>query len=373
MMAPFRVTKPRILTQFLLEGALVFAVLSGMASLATLVTPGTTPTDLAVPILLAGVTFTGLLVLTRSSAAADHTNLLSEIVVFSVLSMLLGLLALGAVWIFLEEKQPFSVFFVAGAVGVPLALAGWRWFSLRFAVLNATRERLLIVGTGSTAQQVCRLIGSKFTSEYAVLGFADETEERLGQALAMGARVQTDFAALPRYAPRRVDRIIVALDEKRGRLPVRQLVELRLARHRRRGSDLVRRARLRQDRRRGDAPLLADFLGGLQDLSDPVVPEARGGRGALDRAVDPGGAADALRGPADPAGQRGGRFLPANPGRNERPRVRRAEVPLDAAGRRGQLGPDVGKQERPARHPRGTGDPGIAHRRAPPAVQRLSG
>ncbi len=227
-MAPFRVTKPRILTQFLLEGALVFAVLSGLASLARLMTPGTAPTDLALPIVLAGVTFTGLLVLTRSSAAADHTNLLSEIVVFSVLSMVLGLLALGAVWIFLDEKQPFSIFVLAGAVGVPLAVAGWRWFSLRFAVLNATRERLLIVGTGSTAQQVCRLIGSKFTSEYAILGFADETEERLGQALAMGARIQTDFTALPRYAPRRVDRIIVALDEKRGRLPVRQLVELRL-------------------------------------------------------------------------------------------------------------------------------------------------
>ena len=30
------------------------------------------------------------------------------------------------------------------------------------------------------------------------------------------------------FAPRRVDRVVVAIDEKRGKFPVRQLMELRL-------------------------------------------------------------------------------------------------------------------------------------------------
>ena len=55
-----------------------------------------------------------------------------------------------------------------------------------------------------------------------------EDESRLGTMLAMGARIQTDYARLPEYASARVDRVIVALDEKRGRLPLIELMELRL-------------------------------------------------------------------------------------------------------------------------------------------------
>jgi sugar transferase (PEP-CTERM system associated) len=116
----------------------------------------------------------------------------------------------------------------AGAVAVPVAVSLWRWVSVRFAVLNATRENVLIVGTGQMAQQVCHMISGEFQSEYALLGFADETDERVGTVLAMGSRVQTDYARLPDYAAQRADRVIVALDEKRGKLPVRQLMELRL-------------------------------------------------------------------------------------------------------------------------------------------------
>jgi sugar transferase (PEP-CTERM system associated) len=44
----------------------------------------------------------------------------------------------------------------------------------------------------------------------------------------MGVRIQTSYASLPSFCPARVDRVIVALGEKRGLLPVRQLMELRL-------------------------------------------------------------------------------------------------------------------------------------------------
>jgi sugar transferase (PEP-CTERM system associated) len=47
--------------------------------------------------------------------------------------------------------------------------------------------------------------------------------------LAMGVRIQTDFRSLSQYCPRRADRILVALDEKRGKLPLEPLMELRLA------------------------------------------------------------------------------------------------------------------------------------------------
>ena len=227
-MAPFRLARPRIITYFFLEGALIFAVLFGLAMLTPLVDPPAAQTDFLVPVLLSGVAFTALLLLTQWGTPGDQALLVSEIVVFSVLSLLLGAVAIGAIWLFSDENRPFSTFVGAGAVAVPVAVALWRWISVRFAVLNATRENVLIVGTGETAQQVCRIINGEFRTEYAVLGFADETGERIGTVLSMGSRIQTDFHQLPEYAAQRADRVIVALDEKRGKLPVRQLMELRL-------------------------------------------------------------------------------------------------------------------------------------------------
>jgi sugar transferase (PEP-CTERM system associated) len=107
-------------------------------------------------------------------------------------------------------------------------VAAWRWLSIRHNVFNAMRERVLILGTGETARKVCRWIVADHSGEYGVTGFVDEGESRLGTVLAMGVRIQTSHDTLGHFCPPRVDRVIVALDEKRGRLPVRQLMELRL-------------------------------------------------------------------------------------------------------------------------------------------------
>jgi len=227
-MAPFRLARPRIITYFFLEGALIFAVLYGLAVLTPLVSPPTVPTSFLVPVLLSGVAFTGLLLLTQWGTPGDQASLASEIVVFSALSLMLGAASVTAIWLFSEQNRPFLTFVGAGAVAVPVAVALWRWVSVRFAVLNATRENVLIVGTGENAQQVCRMIHNEFRTEYALLGFASETDARVGDVLSMGSRVQTDFDQLMEYAAPRADRVIVALDEKRGKLPVRQLMELRL-------------------------------------------------------------------------------------------------------------------------------------------------
>ena len=227
-MTLFRIIRPRILTYFFLEGALIFAVLYGLAVLTPLVNPPAAQTDFLVPVLVTGLAFTTLLLLTQWGTPGDQAKLTTEIVVFSVLSLLSGAIAIGALWMFSDQNRTFSTFVGAGAVAVPVAVALWRWVSVRFAVLNATREDVIIVGTGETAQQVCGILMDRLRTEYALIGFADENDDRVGTVLAMGSRIQTGFRQLSEYAAPRADRIIVALDEKRGKLPVRQLMELRL-------------------------------------------------------------------------------------------------------------------------------------------------
>jgi sugar transferase (PEP-CTERM system associated) len=227
-MAPFRLARPRIISYLILEGALIFAVLYGLALLVPLISPAGAQVDFFLPVLLVGSTFTVLLLLTQYGTPGDQANLTSEIVVFSVLSLALGAVGVGASWLFFGQNMAFSTFVGAGAVAVPVAVSLWRWASVHFSMLNATRENVVIVGTGVVAQQVCQLISAEFLTEYALLGFADETDERIGSVVSMGSRVQTDFNRLPEFAAQRADRVIVALDEKRGKLPVRQLMELRL-------------------------------------------------------------------------------------------------------------------------------------------------
>ena len=139
---------------FVLEGTLIFGVLYGLAMVTPLVIPGTGQTNFLIPVLLSGLAFTSLLLLTQWGTPGDQANLLSEIVVFSVLSLMLGVVSLGAIWLFLDEKRSFLTFAGAGTVAVPVAVALWRWASARFEMLNATRENVLIVGTDEGTTEV---------------------------------------------------------------------------------------------------------------------------------------------------------------------------------------------------------------------------
>jgi FlaA1/EpsC-like NDP-sugar epimerase len=207
---------------------LIFGVLYALAALSSRLAlmPDAHPALLALP---TGLLFSGVLLATQWTNPGDQASVLREVVVFAFLSLVVGVLCFFGIWLVLSRpNHPGALLALEGAVAVPLAVAAWRWLSLRFDVLNVTRERVLIVGTGETARQVCRWIVSNHSHEYGVIGFADEEDSRDGAVLAMGVRVQTDYESLADFAYTRCDRLIVALDEKRGRLPVRQLVELRL-------------------------------------------------------------------------------------------------------------------------------------------------
>jgi sugar transferase (PEP-CTERM system associated) len=181
--------------------------------------------------------FTVLLVMTRSAELGDPASVRRQVAVFGTLSVLSGLTGLVVLSIRVEPtirlRNPFvpgertAWLLLASSIVVPMVVAGWRWTTWRLGILSAARERLLIVGTGETAQQVCRWILTEHGPEYSVTGFVDEDDRRLGMLLAMGTRIQSDFDNLTSFG-RRADRIIVALDEKRGKLPLRQLMELRL-------------------------------------------------------------------------------------------------------------------------------------------------
>lgn len=103
--------------------------------------------------------------------------------------------------------------FVSALLIFLLAIIAWRLLFNRLADFSQLEERILFVGAGPTARMVARQIQGQHDFGYHVVGFIDDHTDSLLQI----AREQA------------VDRIVVALSDRRGRLPMSELLEAKLS------------------------------------------------------------------------------------------------------------------------------------------------
>src|SRR5918912_3962959 len=144
--------------------------------------------------------------------------------------------ALGLAWIALA-----IVFYVApqamlgrgvALISLPLALAlmvGWR-VSIHWLLGHPNvGERILIVGSGDAALEIAREVLDRRDAGYRVVGFVDNRPELVGQSL-INPRVIGLTSELGEVVRREgVDRIVVAIAERRGQFPTDQLLQLSLS------------------------------------------------------------------------------------------------------------------------------------------------
>jgi FlaA1/EpsC-like NDP-sugar epimerase len=89
------------------------------------------------------------------------------------------------------------------------------------------KERILIVGTGTWAQKIAEEIRKNSSNSFEIVGFVDEKREKSERPSDLP--IIGDFSQISSICREaQVDRIIVALDERRGKLPLDQLLECRL-------------------------------------------------------------------------------------------------------------------------------------------------
>jgi sugar transferase (PEP-CTERM system associated) len=218
------------MASLVLESGLVFGVLYLLASLNGQMTPQLAGGFPQGYVALTGFVFMGCLVGTRRAILGDEANLRREVVLLGLLSLGMGGLSLlGMLAYFGSGLRLPALLMLQGAIAVPATVAVWRYVAIRFEILDGYRERVLIVGTGQMARQSARWIAQNLKGDYKLVGFADEDGTRLGEIMAVGARIQTGFDTMAEYCGSHADRIIVALDEKRGKLPIKPLMELRLS------------------------------------------------------------------------------------------------------------------------------------------------
>jgi sugar transferase (PEP-CTERM system associated) len=118
--------------------------------------------------------------------------------------------------------------FVLSLVLMLALMIGWRL--LAGWVLHHPRlvERVLILGTGQNAIELAREMLARREEGYEVIGFVGDEPQLVGQSLINPCVVGV-MSDLESIAHRfHTDRIVVALDERRGRLPLDCLLQLKL-------------------------------------------------------------------------------------------------------------------------------------------------
>jgi sugar transferase (PEP-CTERM system associated) len=110
-----------------------------------------------------------------------------------------------------------------------VAILGWhslhRWAIGR----EALSDNVLILGTGHTAQQIAAEMMRRAPLGYRVVGFLGEHPAEVGRPLVDPSVVGTTAHLLPLVESLKVSLIVIALEDRRGRLPVDDLLRCRLA------------------------------------------------------------------------------------------------------------------------------------------------
>jgi len=112
---------------------------------------------------------------------------------------------------------------------VGILLVGWRLAVDATGSFFRPLHRVLIAGTGSAGIELVKTILEHPELNFKVIGFLDELGENIGMPL-VNPGIVAGVADIGEMVSReRVDRVIISFSERRGRMPVRQLVRLKMA------------------------------------------------------------------------------------------------------------------------------------------------
>jgi sugar transferase (PEP-CTERM system associated) len=115
--------------------------------------------------------------------------------------------------------------FLITLVLLPLAVIGWRMAYDRISRIGPLRDRVIIIGSGSLARKIGEEVLHNHRDAYDIVGFIDEDPKKVGESV-VNPKVIGDYAALSAIVSQHeIDQVIVALPDRRGKMPVHMLLE----------------------------------------------------------------------------------------------------------------------------------------------------
>jgi len=119
--------------------------------------------------------------------------------------------------------------FVSALFVFLLAILAWRLLFNQLTGSQRFEERILFVGTGDSARKVARQILDQHDFAYRVIGFIDDDARRIGERIVNPAIVGTPGDIERLVKEYHVDRIVVGLSDRRGRLPIEELLRAKMS------------------------------------------------------------------------------------------------------------------------------------------------
>src|SRR5579885_1035920 len=108
------------------------------------------------------------------------------------------------------------------------AIWTWRELSGRVGLVFRSQERILILGSAQVGIDLCRKLLARNDLNFKIVGFLDDNPARVGEKLVNPGIIGT-INELPDVVRReKINRVILSLPDRRGRMPVQELLTLRL-------------------------------------------------------------------------------------------------------------------------------------------------
>ena len=139
------------------------------------------------------------------------------LLVLGFLSFLLS----AIVWLFPDADMARYVLLL-GLIFLTIALVAWRSAYEWIIGREMFRERVYVLGAGERAQLIVDLLRSRKDAGMEVVGWGGYLAEKAERKEAFNAAMESVGGPKPK-----VDRVIVALEDRRGELPLRELLNLR--------------------------------------------------------------------------------------------------------------------------------------------------
>jgi sugar transferase (PEP-CTERM system associated) len=156
-----------------------------------------------------------------------HSN--RELIVRLLQAVGAASIVLAALYFLIPALMIGDGIFVSALFVFLVGILGWRLLFNQLTGSLKLQERILVVGTGDTARKVARQILDQHDFAYSVVGFIDDDAARVGERILNPAIVGTP-ADIPRLIRlHEIDRIIVGLSDRRGKLPVEELLRAKMA------------------------------------------------------------------------------------------------------------------------------------------------
>jgi sugar transferase (PEP-CTERM system associated) len=153
---------------------------------------------------------------------------LSNMIIRIIIAFAISSLALALFYLLFPSSEVGKGLFLYIILISLVLITFWRAvFGWALAKINPT-QRIIIYGSGSTARMIAQAVVEEGNPKYHIEGFADEHGRSHAKKI-MGLKVfNTERDLLEVIAEKKINRIVVALNQRRGVFPVNTLLDCKL-------------------------------------------------------------------------------------------------------------------------------------------------